>query len=393
MSATPTVEEARLAESGSVGSQILTAGGLDPVADAFQTAICGATSLAQAQSIVSQQGESLWNLAVGRAQGTVAVAGTLPGDDDRPLYWARLSMALTLRRWTPGFTLSGNDRAALEESLERASRGMTQTAFPGGAGRTTLFLSGFDPFSLDSDERQGNPSGSVALSLDGREWTGSDGHVYQAQTVVFPVRYTDFNEGMVEDVYTPVFTAGTAHKADMYVTMSQGRPGLFDLEVYNGRRRSTTAPDNNNLQGGGSYYHPVVPPSVGAGPEFVPTTLPVTTMAGAANYQPFHVRVHTTVVEIPAGRWWPVTRSNGPTSGSTAVEGGGGGYLSNEIAYRASLLRDTVGTGVVGGHIHTPVLDFASGDSTGLTDPTFEQNRENILSQAHILIESTGLTF
>lgn len=207
------------------------------------------------------------------------------------------------------------------------------------------------------------------------------------------MRYADFNEGIVSDAYAPVFTAGTAHQADLYVTMSHGRPGLFDLEVYNGRRRSSTAPDNNDLQGGGSYNHPVVPPSVGPGPEFVPTTLPVTAMAAAANFAPFQVRVHTTVVEIPAGRRWPVTRSNGPTAGSTAVEGGGGGYLSNEIAYRAALLRDTVGTGVPGGHIRTQVLDFASGDTTGLTDPTFEQNRKHIIGRAELLLDSTDLNF
>ncbi len=38
----------------------------------------------------------------------------------------------------------------------------------------------------------------------------------------------------------------------------------------------------------------------------------------------------------------------------TSVEGSGGGYLSNEISYRAVLLRDQFGLKIPVGHIHTP---------------------------------------
>ena len=37
-----------------------------------------------------------------------------------------------------------------------------------------------------------------------------------------------------------------------------------------------------------------------------------------------------------------------------AVEGGGGGYLSNEISYRSILLRNELGSSIPTGHIHTP---------------------------------------
>jgi hypothetical protein len=40
--------------------------------------------------------------------------------------------------------------------------------------------------------------------------------------------------------------------------------------------------------------------------------------------------------------------------GAIAVEGGGGGYLSNEISYRSIRLRNLMGSTIPTGHIHTP---------------------------------------
>ena len=41
-------------------------------------------------------------------------------------------------------------------------------------------------------------------------------------------------------------------------------------------------------------------------------------------------------------------------SGKISVQGGGGGYLSNEISYRCILLRNKLGSTIPTGHIHTP---------------------------------------
>ena len=37
-----------------------------------------------------------------------------------------------------------------------------------------------------------------------------------------------------------------------------------------------------------------------------------------------------------------------------SVQGGGGGYLSNEISYRSIVLRNRLGSKIPTGHIHTP---------------------------------------
>ena len=102
---------------------------------------------------------------------------------------------------------------------------------------------------------------------------------------------------------------------------------------------------------------------------------------------------NTSVTEIPAGGTEPVVRPDGPTPGSTAREGGGGDYLSNEIAYRATLLRDRLGLHgtLPGGHVHTPVLQFGAGNtdpaSGAVTDPEFVRNRLDIIAQVRTILK------
>src|SRR5581483_1266704 len=52
----------------------------------------------------------------------------------------------------------------------------------------------------------------------------------------------------------------------------------------------------------------------------------------------------------------PPTAPTPPDPGSCAYEGGGGNYLSNESAYRNTLLRDRLKAHVAAGHIHTPFM-------------------------------------
>jgi pyrrolidone-carboxylate peptidase len=92
------------------------------------------------------------------------------------------------------------------------------------------------------------------------------------------------------------------------------------------------------------------------------------------------------VTEIPAGQTVPVVSPTGPTPGSVARAGGGGDYLSNEIAYRATLLRDALGARIPGGHLHTPVLQFDAANTTELTDPVFETNQLDIINQVRAVL-------
>ena len=401
----PTVEEQRLDKA--VPQEILERSGFDDVAPGLSRALQGARSYAQARRILVHEGSALWRRAVDRAQGRGPAESErrealprkggggrragLARDDDRPLYWARLGMTREVRTWEPEFGLSDQQRAALIDALERTSRGQTDVRYPPhGKGLRRVLVTGFDPFTLDRDIRISNPSGATALALDGTVIQTADGPA-RVETVVFPVRWQDFAGGTSQAFGTGGGTVERTlrpylKKVDLFTTVSQGRVGRFDVERTNGAWRGGF-PDNDNISR--TETVPVTDPA--SQPQWTTTTLPYKEIV-AANTGRFPVYDHTEVTEIPAGGTDPVVRPDGPTVGSTARAGGGGNYLSNEIAYRATLLRDRLGLHdtLPGGHVHTPVLQFGTGNtdpaSGTVTDPQFLQNRQDIIAQVRAIL-------
>ncbi|MEU5280152.1 pyroglutamyl peptidase [Streptomyces asoensis] len=379
----PTVEERRLAQA--VPQEILGRSGFDTAAARFARLLGASHSYAQARRVVEGEGRALWRRAVDRAQGRGPAGGDLSRDDDRPLYWARLSMTSELRAWEPAFTVDDGQRAALLDELERASRGQDDVRLPRRAtGLKRVLVTGFDPFTLDRDIRISNPSGATALALDGTVIRTADGPA-RVETVVFPVRWRDFSQGVVERALRPYLP-----HVDLFTTVSQGRVGRFDVERTNGAWRGGFA-DNENV--GRTEQVPVPDPA--SQPQWTTTTLPYAAVV-AADTGRFPVYDNTSVTEIPAGGTTPVVRPDGPTAGSTARAGGGGDYLSNEIAYRATLLRDRLGLhdSLPGGHVHTPVLQFGAGNTdpaTGtVTDPEFVRNRLDIIAQVRAILSTAA---
>ncbi|MEU5069974.1 pyroglutamyl peptidase [Streptomyces asoensis] len=379
----PTVEERRLAQA--VPREILGQSGFDTVAPRFARLLGASHSYAQARRVVDGEGRGLWRRAVDRAQGRGPAGGDLSRDDDRPLYWARLAMISELRAWEPAFTVDDGQRDALMDALERASRGQDDVRLPRHAkGLKRVLVTGFDPFTLDRDIRISNPSGATALALDGTVIRTADGPA-RVETVVFPVRWRDFSQGVVERALRPYLP-----HVDLFTTVSQGRVGRFDVERTNGAWRGGF-PDNDNV--GRTEQVPVPDPA--SQPQWTATTLPYAAIV-AADTGRFPVYDHTSVTEIPAGGTAPVVRPDGPTAGSTARAGGGGDYLSNEIAYRATLLRDRLGLhdSLPGGHVHTPVLQFGAGNTdpaTGaVTDPEFVRNRLDIIAQVRAILSTAA---
>jgi pyrrolidone-carboxylate peptidase len=376
--ATPTVEEQRLDRAAP--QEILARSGFDAVAPEFVRALSKAHSYAQAERVVARQGAQLWRRAADRAQGRGPAGGDLSRDDDRPLYWARLGMTREVRQWEPEFGLTEAQRAELLGSLERTSRGQDTIRYPHAKGVKRILVTGFDPFTLDRDIRISNPSGATALALDGTVIETADGPA-RVETALFPVRWQDFADGTVERTLRPYLP-----RVDLFTTVSQGRVGRFDVERTNGAWRGGF-PDNENLSR--TETIPVTDPA--SQPQWTSTTLPYKDIVAASTGR-FPVYDNTSVTEIPAGGTDPVVRPEGPTAGSTARAGGGGDYLSNEIAYRATLLRDRLGLhdSLPGGHVHTPVLQFGTGNTdpaTGtVTDPEFIQNRLDIIAQVRAIL-------
>ncbi|MGA5505685.1 pyroglutamyl peptidase [Streptomyces umbrinus] len=377
--AAPTVEERRLDKAAP--QEILARSGFATVAPEFVRALGKARSYAQAERVVERQGARLWQRAVDRAQGRGPAGGDLSRDDDRPLYWARLGMTREVRQWEPQFGLTEAQRTRLLNSLERTSRGQDTIRYPHSKGVKRILVTGFDPFTLDRDIRISNPSGATALALDGTVIETADGPA-RVETAVFPVRWQDFADGTVERTLRRHLP-----RVDLFTTVSQGRVGRFDVERTNGAWRGGFG-DNENLSR--TETIPVTDPA--SQPQWTSTTLPYKDIVAASTGR-FPVYDNTSVTEIPAGGTTPVVRPEGPTPGSTARAGGGGDYLSNEIAYRATLLRDRLGLtdSLPGGHVHTPVLQFGTGNtdpaSGTVTDPQFIQNRLDIIAQVRSILK------
>ncbi|CAM3677186.1 pyroglutamyl peptidase [Kibdelosporangium persicum] len=369
-----TVSERRL--DLAVPQEVLRRSGFDRFGSRFERLLCVVRSKQQADHVVKQEAAGLWRAAVDRVQGRGPAGGDLPRADDRPLYWARLALTKALRQWLPSFALSDAARTELIGSVETSSRGQDSVAFPAGVKR--VLVSGFDPFQLDGDIRRSNPSGATALALDGVMLKTPQGPAV-VQTAMFPVLWTPFEAGMVERTFLAALP-----KLDMFTTVSQGRVGRVDIERYNGRWH--TGLDNDNENRATTIPIPAGVPTVTPQPEFVPTTLPYAKIVAASTGR-FPVFDNTSVTEIRPGTTTPVVSPTGPTEGSIARAGGGGSYLSNEIAYRTTLLRDALKLTIPGGHVHTPVLQFAPDNTTAVTDPVFEQNRIDIVAQVRSIVE------
>ncbi|WP_290055820.1 hypothetical protein [Amycolatopsis solani] len=374
-----TVEEQRLtatlpAGGPAVGPELVRLAGLDPLVAEVKHDLCAARTPRRAERLVTQAGERLWRTAVDRAQGRRPDLGTLDRFDDRPLYWARLQLSSAIRQWK-AFPAQ---RDSLLAAFDRGSRGLGDVRFPAGKTRRVM-VSGFDPFQLNGQGLTiSNPAGASALQLDGRVLDTPSGPAV-VQAVSFPVVWGYFDDGIVEAAYGTALRDRT-RRPDVVLTISQGRPGRFDVERWAGAWRGGF-PDNNNASVTGG-----VPAAAGwpqPDVQFIETTLPYARMLAVPGAYPVNFNQAFCVWPDASnpGVGTPVCRADAPAPGEIAASGGGGNYLSNESMYRVNRIRLGLGlTSVVGGHLHTPVLGQPA-DPAALTDPAFESRRQAIATQ------------
>lgn len=332
-----TVEEQRINKAQSAMPHVLKV--FTPQVTSFEQQFKELNNFKSAKTLVQRFSFELWENAKQRIVKT-------NNYDDRELYWARLLSSKVIRTTSPKFSITQAQLNTLLTLLEEGSRGRTDLAFSSGSTKKIL-LTGFDPFLLDRNINQSNPSGVAALLLDGQV-INYNGITAEINTVMVPVRYEDFDQGIIESLLAPYYAL---NNVDMVVTVSMGRTE-FDLEHFPGKRRSVTAPDNANIVYGGTQTSPVIPKLNGRplpGNEFVKFSLPINYMQQAKGpYKVIDNREVTTLEKTyKAG-------SYGELKNSIAVNGGGGGYLSNEISYRSIRLRDALNSSIPTGHIHTP---------------------------------------
>lgn len=311
-----------------------------PLAQTEKLAAANSRTMLLAPTLAATQkvGQRVWQRSVAQVQRGLV--------DDRPLYWQRLASKLQLRKdCHPSRCL------AKLAAFERTSRGAQDIHFPEAKGLRVL-ITGFDPFTLDVDVTQTNPSGVLALQLDNQvlvnQSTGQSAHL---QSVIFPVRFADFDDGLVEQILEPLLKDAAV---DVVITLSMGRAG-FDLERFPGKRRATTATDNVNRQTGASATNPLIPLLESKpieGPEFVEFSLPAQALAELQS--PYPVVDNRRVQTLEDGE--VAAASLTALANKTAIAGSGGTYLSNEISYRSIALSQRLNLALPIGHIHLPRL-------------------------------------
>lgn len=305
------------------------------------SAMNNASNVANLLRRADTSGNKLWQNASNKIRKT-------GNYDDRALYWSRLNIVRWLRNATFSFELSDAERNQVIAKFEHASRGFNDLVLDTGSTKQVL-ITGFDPFGLDNNIKQMNPSGITALMLDGRtiDCHGVNTHI---EAITAPVRFHDFDDGFIETNLTPVFNN---HAVDMIATVSMGRSAI-DLEHFPGGRRSSGSyPDNDGITQG-SFSEPLPFTLNGSplgGPEFVESSLPINAMLNVQS--PYTVNDNRWVYTLNG--WMQPTTLN-DVQGQIAVEGTGGGYLSNEISYRTLLLKQRLNSAIPVGHIHTPAL-------------------------------------
>lgn len=354
---------------------------------------------APTDAALKTKGDGLWTMAV-TAVKSATTAALMVRMDDRLLYWTRLLCIGALRGYYARKQSQGLDDLKLTK-FEWPSRGFTQAGvidLGAGTGRKAV-VTGFDPFQLDGLPDATNPSGIVALWLSGSTQGGA-----VVRTAIFPVRYKEFDDGLVE-------SAVGSNLASIAVLMSTSQGGIhYEVERYAGKNRfHPTTPggirDNNNVPSTGGVVTVTtatgtitrddlrVPPNLPSssdsnGREFYESSLPYervitadedtrklpgpqalatsytdntdfvldqgySTVGGSSHPSTpnrTHVDSHRKNAEQPA----PFVDAAHP--GETSEAGSGSNFLSNEVFYRTARLRSKDRPALPSGHLHIPVL-------------------------------------
>ncbi len=311
--------------------------------------------------------------------------------DDRPLYWARIKMEVALKNHLKGKLDA--DIENLIQLFEEKSRNYTGINFTKnidnltiGKPKKKILITGFDPFGLKYNEypniQQSNPSGAVALALHGTEISDEDGHVGEIQAMIFPVRYEDFDKGYVEKYIYPHL-----HNVDMIVTISQGRMS-YDIERFAGSFRGKNHNDNRNKKGNSVNYYQIINLSqeefvltpISDVPQYLETTLPYSSMCMAKKKYDINV-VYNQKLYKKNEKDINTLIQKEDVQIDDKIVGSGGDYLSNEIFYRVSLLREQYNSTLKTGHLHLPIIQYYQAPFFSLQKTRIEVENTKILLQ------------
>lgn len=294
-------------------------------------------TISEIKTLVGEKAKALWDRAVKQVQG-----GNL---DDRPLYWARNKMQTWLKR-NPLF----KDQIDFEKSLvkkgtelnniitlfEEKSRNYTGIDFSKAGNKKKVLITGFDPFQLDymfygkRGVQTFNPSGIIALALQNNNELQKNN--ISVQTCIFPVRYEDFDNQVVEEVVKKHIN----NQLSLLITTSlNGSNPRFDIEKYAIEYRGGF--HDNMCIGDGNPKFNKSRFLANKSSKLIETTLPKEKIFGSLD----------SIELYGQNIYYDIEKSKTTGSGSN--------YLSNEVMYRATKVRGDLDIPV--GHFHLGNLE------------------------------------
>ena len=298
---------------------------------------------------VSAAASSLWEAACIDVQSETF--------DDRSLYWGRLSLQKAL---------VAHHLEDFIPTVERLSRNFGPHR---SSSEAHAIVTGFDPFGLNTNLQQCNPSGAFALALNGSK-IGN----LQVKSMIFPVRYVDFDGFCVESALKPIISSNSTA---LVITVSMGREG-FDLERFPAKCRGAKRPDNQDVVVTHSFDPPL------DGPSFLEFSLPITEMLDMVSTESrSRISDNRQISTVEDGAIDASDLSF--LDGKRAISGSGGNFLSNEISYRALNLQVKLGTTIPMGHIHVPRIVGYNENQVRQDFATFKE----IMSALASLVPST----
>ena len=357
------------------------------IVDEFSKWMCEDTirktspSIEEIENQVSKSAEKLWENAVWQHKdhiNTITTTNKETGEkkeekkerkailDDRPLYWARIAMQVILKRqyvfikdiltlpkdqqdlfFKKSIVPKESKLAEVIQLFEEKSRNYTGINFnsPKATGCKKVLITGFDPFVLNEFDnplfkgniKQSNPSGVIALSLAND--TNLEAYI---QTMVVPVRYTDFdskqsnNSGQGEGIIEK-YIKNKIKEVDMIITISQYLPKENVIDMFGTSRRGGF---NDNMD----FTREAGTQALQTPYEWIQTTLPkeFEKVQGIKFNWKYDNKEH-----LP---------NTFPKENEKLDEGSGGDYLSNEIFYRVAKIRKENRPKLKTGHFHVEML-------------------------------------
>ncbi|WP_147129047.1 hypothetical protein [Subsaximicrobium wynnwilliamsii] len=315
------------------------------------------------KSLVSITGKTLWNTAVNSVQAN------LNSPDDRPLYWARLKIAVFIKQH-PLFkgdidvnsrVIEDSDLSQIISLFEETSRNYTGVNFSSAGTAKKILVVGFDPFFLDennpvlsgsSNILHSNPSGISVLSMNSINTANGIGYI---QSMIVPVRYTDFDsdlnpsmgegKGIIEN-----YIGKLLNNVDMIITLSRdGAPSDYNIDKYATQNRVGNVPCNLN------FVREPDSDSITDTSKWIESNLPNELVLSP------EVEFDFTYVDSTG-----ITKDGSvdePDPNEKMTRGSGGSYLSNEIFYRVARLREMISIDKPKtGHFHVSKFQEANED-------------------------------